>query len=210
MIVARANPDNRLSCRSRGVGRSVLGAGLWMAAAAAVLVPGMMGAGAAGETAATEGEVRAAFLFQLAQYVHWPQTSFGGPGTPLRFCVLDQDGLYATLERIVAGKSIQGRPIVVAKVAGPGQLGRCHLVYIGYQNEKQLRDMLAGLRAPGLLTAGEAKNFAAAGGMVNLILESGRVSFEVNLGAAQRGGLEFRSQLLRFARLVDGGRGARP
>jgi hypothetical protein len=42
---------------------------------------------------------------------------------------------------------------------------------------------------------------------VNLRIAGGRVSFEINLRCVQRGRLEIRSQLLRFATLVDRAKG---
>lgn len=161
-------------------------------------------------TLASEEQVRAAFLFQLAQYVHWPPTALGAAGTPLRFCVLAQDSLLSTLEPTVRGKSIQGRPIIVQKVTDPEQLANCHLAFIGFRLEKQIRSALATWTFPPVLLVGETSHFAEIGGMVNLLIQSGRVTFEINVEASEKAHLEFRSQLLRFARIVSDRPGDRP
>jgi hypothetical protein len=44
---------------------------------------------------ATEQQVRAVFLFQLAQYTTWPAGVFTDTSTPWRFCVLGQDDFVA-------------------------------------------------------------------------------------------------------------------
>jgi hypothetical protein len=162
-----------------------------------------------GATTATEDEVRAAFLFQLAQYVNWPSRPPDQQGAPLRFCVLGQDRLITTLEPTVRGKSIEGRSIVVLRISSAKQLVDCDLAFIAFQSEKQIRATLINWTYPPVLLVGEADRFAELGGMVNLIINSGRVAFEINIAAAARAHLELRSQLLRFARIVSSEKGAK-
>lgn len=160
-----------------------------------------------GKTSANEDEVRAAFLFQLAQYVYWPAKSIEADSAPLRFCVLGQDRLLTTLEPKVRGKAIQGRPIQVLRIASAKQLTSCDLAFIAFQSERQIRTALETWGYPPVLLVGEAERFAELGGIVNLVIRSGRVSFEINVAAASRAHLEFRSQLLRFARIVAAEKG---
>ena len=160
-----------------------------------------------GATTASEDEVRAAFLFQLAQYVHWPARSAGQEASPLRFCVLGQDKLTATLVPTVRDKFIEGRSILVLRLASAKQLPDCDLAFIGFQSEKRIRATLKSWKYPPILLVGEADRFAEMGGIVNLVIRSGRVSFEINLATGERAHLEFRSQLLRFARIVSSATG---
>jgi hypothetical protein len=153
---------------------------------------------------AGEEEVRAAFLYQLAQYVHWPADAFASPGAPMRFCVLGSETLAPVLEQTVRGKTIDGRSIAVAAVAKPAQLLGCHVAFIGIRRERQLRDLLAARSYPAVLLVGEVAGFAELGGSINITLEEGKPTFEVNLAAAEQSRLQIRSQLLRFARIVRG------
>jgi hypothetical protein len=147
--------------------------------------------------AVPEEEARAAFLYQLAQYVEWPVLPRAGE--PLRFCVLGDEDLAQTLARTVNGKTIDGRPIQV-RGEGDDQGRPCHLIYIAWTRERQLKDMLSHWKYPPALLVGEADRFNEFGGMVNLVIAAGRVGFELCPENAQRAGLQFRSQLLRFAR----------
>lgn len=153
---------------------------------------------------APEEQVRAAFLFQLAQYVHWPAGRFVNEAAPVRFCVLGDEGLAQTLQVVVAGKTIGARPVVVRAVLAEGELARCHVAFVGFRRSGELKEFFALWQYPPVLITGEAPGFGTHGGMVNLILEQGRVSFEINLEAVQRANLELRSQLLRFAKFVPG------
>ena len=54
----------------------------------------------------------------------------------------------------------------------------------------------------GLLTVSDIKGFAAAGGVIELFAEDGKMRFEINTRAAQRAGLRISSQLLKLARVT--------
>jgi hypothetical protein len=54
-----------------------------------------------------------------------------------------------------------------------------------------------------VLTIGETDRFAQAGGMIRLIIDEGRVRFDVNIVSAERAGLKVSSQLLKLARKVE-------
>jgi hypothetical protein len=169
---------------------------------ACVLLPMPVIPVAAEAAVATEDQFRAGFLFQLAQYATWPSSAFGNSQSPLRFCVLGEEQLFETLSTTVRGKSIQNRRIEVSRAKEPAQLAGCHVAFIGFDGEKQLRGLFEKWPYPPVLLVGEAPHFAELGGMVNLVIQSGRVSFEINVEAAGRARLEFRSQLLRFAHIV--------
>src|SRR5258708_24135439 len=155
-----------------------------------------------GVSAATEEEVRAALLFQLAQYVNWPVDLTKPANSPIRFCVLGQDRLIVTLESVVKGKLIQGRPISIQMIKSASQLASCDLAFLSFHSEKQKKAILTKSHYPAVLLVGETENFAEMGGMVNLVIQSGRVSFEINVAAVEKAHVELRSQLLRFAHLV--------
>jgi hypothetical protein len=54
------------------------------------------------------------------------------------------------------------------------------------------------------LTIGEIPGFSEWGGVIELVLEENKFRFEINAGAARRGGLKISSRLLQLARSVKG------
>ena len=158
---------------------------------------------AQGPSSATEEQLRPVLIFQLAQYVNWPDTR-PKPGDALRFCILDNPDLADSLAFIVHGKSIQDRPLAVSKVKFPADLKACHVVFIGISRQKSLRDLFAQWTYPPTLVVGEAEGFAELGGMVNLKVSGGRVTLQINIANTERAGLKVRSQLLNLAQLVGG------
>ncbi len=138
----------------------------------------------------------------LAQFVTWPDDDQGSAAAPLRFCVLADEAMAVSLQPTVRAKTIRGRTIQVIPVDAADGLSSCHLAFVGYKRHKELRAFFAQWDYPGVLLVGEAERFAELGGMVNLAIGSGKVTFQINLANVQRAHLEIRSQLLRFATLV--------
>jgi hypothetical protein len=111
------------------------------------------------------------------------------------------------LRQIVRGKHIQGRPLSINVLSGAGELTGCDVAFLGFSKRKQFQELLARWSYPPVLLVGEMNGFAEMGGMVNLKIETGRVSIEINLNTCRRAGLDMRSQLLRLARIVPGEEG---
>ena len=81
---------------------------------------------------------------------------------------------------------------------------RCHVLFLAV-HAGELRGVLGSLKGASVLTVGESPQFARHGGTIGLLLEEGRVRFEVNLDAAERAQLRVSSKLLAMAKTVYSG-----
>lgn len=151
---------------------------------------------------ASESAVKAGFAVNFAKFVEWPVAALP-MGTPMQWCFQSAD-VQTAFMRLADGKSMQGHPIVVRRVARAEDLKGCHVVYLGDLDERRLRELLRQLRAQPVLTLGDADGFVDLGGVIGLVAEGDRFQFEVNVAAAQEAGLKVSSQLLRLARQLRG------
>jgi hypothetical protein len=178
----------------------------WISIVACVLALAMTAA--AQSPRAPEYQVKAAFLYNFAKFVEWPAGTFPSPSAPFRVCVLGHDPFGDTLTSIVQGKSISGHAIVSSQVQSPAEARSCHVLFLSQSDPETVRLGLARLRDLPILTVGESADFLSLGGMINFVLEEDRVSFEINLEAAERHRLKLSSKLLAVARVVNVGGGA--
>jgi hypothetical protein len=144
--------------------------------------------------ASPEDELRAALVLGFARFSEWPLTREG----PLVISVWGRPGMATALERVAAGKFLNGRPVVIRPVRGPGQAAGSHILYVGRLPGQKLAEALAEARSSGILTLGEEERFLASGGCVYLFEQDGRMSFEVNLTALQAVSVTISSKLLRL------------
>ena len=149
-----------------------------------------------------EYQVKAAFLYNFAKFVEWPQDAFQNQSEPLVVCVLGEDPFGRTLDGIVAGKKIDGRALVVRRTSDARQVKGCRMLFVSSSEPRSVLSVLAALNESCVLTVGEAASAASEGMIINFILEGGRIRFAINTAAAEREKLRFSSRLLSLATMV--------
>ena len=168
--------------------------------AAAALVLCLLGAGQ--EPELPEYVVKAGFLFNFAKYVEWPAEAFDGPKAPIRIGVAGEDPFGTILERTLKDKNVNGRAFTIDRFKEPGDIQRCHILFVTRAGKERTSAMLERARQPGTLTVGEDRGFAQAGGVVSILIEEGKPKLEVNLDAAQERKVVINAKLLKLAVIV--------
>ncbi len=155
--------------------------------------------------APTEYQVKAIFLFNFSQFVDWPATAFADDRSPLVIGVLGSDPFGTTLDEIVRGETVNGRPLAVRRYESVEQIDACHILFIGRSQDKQLDAVLAALKERNVLTVGDFEGFAQRGGIIRFVTVGNKIRLRVNLAAAQDEKLTISSKLLRPAQIVAPG-----
>ena len=158
----------------------------------------------AGESAPPldEYHVKAAFLYNFARFVDWPTEAFRDPGEPFSICVIGEDPFGRSLDDVVAGKAIGGRPVSLRRISDFRQAATCHVLFVGSSVDKHALSVLASSRSA-VLTVGDAANSSSGELMIRFTMENGKVRFEINAAAADRASLHISAKLLSLA---QGGR----
>jgi hypothetical protein len=167
----------------------------WLAAAMLVVAPH------AGAQAERELEIKAAFLFKFGDFVEWPEGAFGA-GRPFTIGVIGAADMAAELGRVTAGRTVQGRPVVVRRIARDAVLDGLHVLFVGRAEAPNLEAILAGADGLALLIVTDAEDALAKGSMINFIAAQARVRFDIALPAAERSQLRISARLLSVARKV--------
>ncbi len=152
--------------------------------------------------APTEYQLKAVFLMNFAKFVEWPVTAFHSAQSPVTICVLGEDPFGHDLDDIVRAQLAGDRTLAVKRLTQLQREESCHILFVSSSERGRTESVLGVLKSAPMLTVGEGDDFAAAGGMIGLLIEENKVRFDVNLDAAERGGLKISSKLLKLARNV--------
>jgi YfiR/HmsC-like len=117
-------------------------------------------------------------------------------------CVLGKDPFGESLDHVVRGETVNGRPLVVRRPRNPAETRTCQIVFLARAERAYQDEILSSIEGASILTVGEDEGFLTGGGIVRFVLEENRVRFEINLAAAEANGLRLSSKLLRLARAV--------
>jgi hypothetical protein len=151
-----------------------------------------------------EYDVKAAFLFHVAQFVEWPPETFKDANSPLTYCTIGEDPFRGALDQSLSGKTIGARPLRVRHVKQLQEMEGCQVLFIGEKEKKRLEEAITGVSGHAVLTVGESEHFAQEGGMIGFCAEDNKIRFEINVGAAERAKLKISAKLLALAKTVIG------
>ena len=156
------------------------------------------------DSGVSEYQVKAAFLYNFAKFVKWPDTSFADTNSPIVIGILGENPFGDALTLAVKGRTANGRPITVRALTMPAEMKTCHIVFISQKPRRNLGETLALLNNSNVLTVSEGDHFIESGGMINFFIDSTKVRFEINDQAATKAGLTISSKLLNCAKKKDG------
>jgi hypothetical protein len=130
--------------------------------------------------AAAEGpidvyQVKAAFIYNFAKFVEWPQEAFKNSNARISICVLGKSPFGSSLADTVEGKMVGNRKFAVSLLASASEARTCHILFVSAPQSKPARILLDEAKNPYLLTVGESNEFLAGGGMINLRLQDSHV-----------------------------------
>lgn len=155
-----------------------------------------------GQAAAPDATLKAAFLYNFAKFTQWPALP---AGAPIVTCIIGDDEIATSFVQTVRGHNIGGHPLEVRR-PGEGVSWRvCNLLFVSAAETGRSAAALAVIRGQPVLTVGDGKGFAQAGGIIELYVEARRFRFAVNVDAAGRSGVRLSSRLLELARVVRDG-----
>ena len=151
-----------------------------------------------------EYEVKAAYLYNVVNFVTWPPDAFNGPNDPLHLCVYGMDPFGRLLDNVMQGGTANKRPVQVLRTNDAAALAPCEVIFLPGGNTDRMDQAMKATAQRPVLTVGESADFLRRGGTIAFVVDGGRVRFDVNLPAAMARGLTLSSRLLQVARTVIG------
>ncbi|HEY3916011.1 MAG TPA: YfiR family protein [Verrucomicrobiae bacterium] len=149
-----------------------------------------------------EYEVKAQCLYHFAKYVEWPSNEFSASNAPITICVIGDDHFAEMLKAVVAGKTIDGRPVAVQSIERRDESQKCQILFVSFAENKRLDRILGPVNSSPVLTVGEGTAFAQEGGIISFVIRNQKVRFDIDLDAAKQAGLKISSRLLSLADTV--------
>jgi len=178
-------------------GRRAAGAARFFLAIASLAASlGSRAAAVEADTDSLAAAVKATYLYKLAAFVDWPASTFRSADGPLVICVSGDDGFGTLVERAAKDQKVNDHPIAVRSLPSGTPLAGCHVAFLA---GARLASTLEALRSLPVLTVTDNAREPSETGIVNFVLQGGRVRFEISERAASASGLSISSKLLSLA-----------
>ena len=142
----------------------------------------------------TDTSVKAAFLPRFVRYVTWPPAMMPKGSAPFVLCVIGNDPFGQMLDQAAASQLIDGRHIVVRRLASTAGAGDCQVAFVGGNRLDELSDF----NGRPVLTVTDGAT-AGPRGIIHFVVVGGRVRFFIDQASAERRRLSISSRLLALA-----------
>jgi hypothetical protein len=148
---------------------------------------------------ASQERIEAAYLHKFLNYVEWPPASVPEPASPYIIGVAGSDAVAAELARIAAGRSVNGRVVLVKRLLPGDTVADLHVLFIGPGESAHRLQWLREAKGRPILTVTGTDAGLAQGGVINFRNVDHRVRFEVSVDAAEQSGIHLNSRLFSVA-----------
>jgi hypothetical protein len=160
--------------------------------------PALAQGSASERAAASERQVKAAFLYRFTEYVQWPDEAFARKDSPLVIGLVADEGVAAELSAVAAGRLVRGHPVQVRTLKEGEPLAGLHVLFIGEGANARLPQLIRAATGP-VLVVTEAEEALARGSIINFVVNERRVRFEIALAPAAARSLTLGAGLLSVA-----------
>lgn len=161
-------------------------------------VTGLPGSAHGQEAAPSEYQMKAAFLFNFAKYVDWPEAALPAHA-PLVIGVYGEDPFGGALENLLRDKIISGHALIARHLTVLHEVTNCQVLFISSSEKKHWPEISKTLEGANVLTVSENWNqFTQVGGMIYFFMEDRRVCFDINDAAARKANLNISSKLIQL------------
>lgn len=147
----------------------------------------------------SEYQLKAAFLYNVARMVDWPKAH---KTEPLVICLIGEDPFGSALNAIKE-KKVKKRKLEFMINITMSEIPQCNILFITQKAQDLLANILPSIENKYILTVSDVPEFAAQGGMVNLLKNGERIAIEINLKAVKASNIVISSRLLTLAKIVD-------
>lgn len=158
--------------------------------------------GADGDSRVSEYQLKAAFIFNFAKFVTWPEDSFETKNSPFKIGVLGTDPFGKILDNTVAGKTVGKRSVQIKRSDSLSDLDDCHIIFISESKEKEMSRILKELETSNVLIVGDMNRFAENRGVIGFYSEGRKIRLAINTKAAKSQDLKISSKLLSISKIV--------
>ena len=150
----------------------------------------------------SEYALKSVFLYNFCRFIDWPDSAFASPNEPFIIGIIGDDPFGPLLNEAIEGEKYHNRPIRIDHFRTPGDIKRCHLLFVSHVGAGRLDPILAAVAGKSVLTVSETEDFLNRGGMITLTAEQNRVRLRINPAALESANLTVSSKLLRVAEIA--------
>ncbi len=151
----------------------------------------------------SEYEVKAAYIFNFAKFIDWPQGS-GTSADTISLAIYGDDPFGIILEKTMVGRQVKGKYWKIIRIKQITGNENFNIVFISGRGPYEALKIVEKLHGKPILTIGdEIEGFCEFGGMVNFTPQFSSQQFEINNEVAKAAKLIISPKLLVLSKIIS-------
>ena len=150
----------------------------------------------------SEYDVKAAYVYNFAKFIKWPQNYFDKKDV-LVIGVYKNQNFGEVLERVLENKKIKNKFWEIIFINTIDEIEECDILFVSNCSGEESLKVLKKVNKKNVLTIGNnIPKFCQYGGIINFTPKGSRKRFEINNNAAIKHKINISSKLLTLARII--------
>lgn len=176
---------------------------MWRRMTILTLIMATLFSKAYGYSAAEEYEIKAAFLYNLGNYLKFPANVLSDRDTEQNFfiCILGRDPFQQNIDSAAEDEKIQGHPVQVKRLQRVQEVDGCHLLFISDSERSRLKNLFQTLARRPILTVGDTDDFIEQGGMIKFYNDNNKIRLALDLEKVRAVDIKPSANLLKIVKL---------
>lgn len=176
---------------------------IWWRMIIFVLIMAAISAKVYGYSAAEEYEIKAAFLYNLGNYLKFPTSvlSESDPDQNFFICILGRDPFQQNIDSAAEDEKIQGHPVKIKRLQRIQEVDGCHLLFISDSERSRLKMLFQTLARRPILTVGDTDDFIEQGGMLKFYNDNNKIRLALDLEKVRAVDIKPSANLLKIVKL---------
>ena len=151
----------------------------------------------------SEYDIKAGYLFNFTRFVEWPPDVFPDAKSPIIVGILGENPFGDLLRDTAAGKTVNGRAVVVKTFKEGQDVRACHILFVSSSEEHYESRLREQLKGSAVLTVGEAIHASEAVSIITFFIQDNKVRLAIDLEAAAAAQLKISSKVIGVSQIVD-------
>jgi len=145
--------------------------------------------------------VKAAFILNFTKFIKWNHEELDHDDKYFKIAILGDDPFGKSIETI-GNKKIKGKLLKIDYVKEINENIDYQILYISKSEKENLNKIFDKIKFKNIVTIGDFKGFAEAGGIINFYKFKNKIRFEINIDIAKKNKLSIDSKLLNLAKII--------
>jgi hypothetical protein len=149
----------------------------------------------------SEYEIKAAYIFNFAKFIEWPEESLQSDTLVLAIYKYDPFGII--IDKTMQGRKAQGKNWKIVRTNKVEDISQCHVLFISNLGTYETMKLIEKTKNKPILTIGdEIIGFCEMGGVINFTPQFSAHQFEINNEVALSRRISISPKLLTLAKII--------